>query len=71
MKFCKDCKWCCADGGFFWRSVTPNAKCGYVKNNRNVMVTGDIRDSRDFCSINRGCEHLCGPDAKWFEPKEA
>ena len=65
MKFCKDCR--------FFTEVLAQGEC----QSPNVSVTIDPVFGREirgyngvaYCSTMRISD--CGPDAKWFEPKEA
>lgn len=62
MKYCKDCKWC--DVRLVWcnspkRPTVPD------------MVTGESLASQSNPYDLRAYDIWCGPEAKWFEPKEA
>lgn len=72
MKFCADCRWCSSKPGFFTRKISQFARCGNPKageGNRYFLVTGHSSDSDEYCATQRGCEHLCGLEAKWFESR--
>lgn len=69
QKLCKDCKYYkkdwikhifCDDGRF--------NKCNHPLFSRN-LVTGTTR--RDYCESLRGSYRVCGPGAKYFEPKNS
>ena len=75
VKLCKDCKWCHVPLldrilGFSYRF----AKCVHPKNRDNPSkVTGEGRPLYSFCEVMRESEvfpeKVCGPSARWFEPK--
>jgi hypothetical protein len=76
MKFCKDCRWCRQD----WWADALGWNLGCFHKNADVfanVVDGARPVPRLMRIAYRGfyaeqCEtELCGPDAKWFEPKDA
>ena len=76
VKLCKDCKWAKPDRLFFifkrWRwAECTNPRFADEPIARRVHL-GDPRTtsvSPTFCSTARRREHMCGIDAKHFEPK--
>ena len=69
MKLCKDCKWCVSVG-------EHTAKCTYGEYSDVDYVNGGMRlnplSQLRICQHTRsmGTTNDCGPDARWFEPKE-
>jgi hypothetical protein len=78
MKFCKDCKHVRRDKVFAIASLGLGskqwefAKCARSRMWRSAareMTSPKVRTGEhSFCSTQR--EFACGPDAKFFEPKE-
>lgn len=61
MKLCKDCKH--LQVGIFGAAKFSLCRRDY---NGDSLVTGR---GGGYASTARSCRDLCGPDAKWFEPK--
>ena len=71
MKLCKDCAYCFDGRGSY------GARCNYRRANTGHpdYVYGGLRDEQrmmepPLAQKCRESEDACGPDAKWFEPKE-
>lgn len=62
MKLCKDCKW--------YRRKYSSSGFRYDHGCTFDPVTGPSRYCTDSAYENRANVASCGPDAKWFEPKE-
>ena len=62
MKLCRDCK-------YFTPSLV-DTQCQHPSNPRTVdYVTGESRAQWKGATIVRTVGDLCGPEARWFEPK--
>jgi len=72
MKYCKDCKWLVPSPDFadaarkaeYSKCCSPKARVDMVSGEPIVV----------YCSSQRNAVYAsetCGPDAQWFEPKEA
>jgi len=59
VKFCKDCLYLNTD--FF--------DCHSPQNIERNLVTGIPQERASTAGDARNWPHLCGPEAKWFEPK--
>ena len=70
MKLCKDCNWVKRDWMFGWEF----AKC---KNPKSYTFSADLvsgGEHHGYCSIERanyGTLNNCGPEGKYFEPKNS
>ena len=64
MKFCKDCRHI---RGGMWR----DAECAGTPRPRNIdLVSGRVWDDPYWlCAAARDRVDLCGPDARYFEPR--
>jgi hypothetical protein len=82
-KFCKDCRWCSPEvrsaSRLPWRRDEvvdfDRSHCSHpalLVELPHYMVAGAVPlEAMPFCQTTRKFEdkHLCGPDAKLFEPK--
>jgi len=59
VKFCRACRWLNTD--YF--------DCRSPKNIERNLVTGVPQERASTAGEARNWPHLCGHDAKWFEPK--
>ena len=65
VKLCRDCKWMREPGEYAW--------CAHVSEQLFAPdLTGFENDGRAgyYCSTARIYKAGCGPEGKWFEPKE-
>ena len=60
MKLCIDCE--------HYRNRSNMAFCESPKNEWSVI---DGRPKSLFAALQRSTRYSCGPDAAWFEPKQA
>lgn len=77
MKLCKDCKWC---GNVFpGTEGWPAALCRYPGTLIGLsVITGEEVRTKKYTSctalrkppMQGEEEHVCGPAAAWFEPRE-
>jgi hypothetical protein len=73
VKFCRDCKWVERQG--WWRSnLAKHPYCLHTKAKYEKvpdLVTGENEGAAQrFASAARDdAWHLCGIEARWFEPK--
>lgn len=69
VKLCKDCKFFKKD----WASPFTGrfAKCKRTDTVKDNLITGRgvVIEKRQYCSIEREYESLCGPAARYFEEK--
>ena len=65
--YCEDCKFCAVPetGLQFARCQNPNAS---MESNDGFVAR--VLIAHAFCSVTRGIPAQCGPQAKWFEPKD-
>lgn len=63
-KICKNCKHFQRDVPLFWHLSL--AKCAAPELGID-LVTG--KPWKQFATITRGFERLCGSSAKWYQPK--
>ena len=67
---CKDCKFCKASWTFLPIFKDYHfAKCHRPENYKSDPVSGHLVYDMRFCSTEREYDHLCGHEAKHFEPK--
>jgi hypothetical protein len=70
-RFCVNCKW----HELETRVSPPSALCGKAREMESVrydLVTGQNLGKRwRSCKETRDYANLCGPEGRWFEPKEA
>lgn len=68
-ELCKDCKWCFTPKILFMVSLPSLSECRRPSWTLEDLVTGERK--KTFCSNQRDLKFhgLCGPDAKFFEPK--
>lgn len=63
IKLCKNCK---------WYKASDYSQCGSKKNISGVDYIGLGQNVLFYSALNlREKEQYCGPDANWFEHKEA
>lgn len=71
MKYCEDCKFYRVRlSDRIFRNV-EFARCAAAVPTGEAMVSRRLVNEMGFCSIERGYDSLCGPDAKHFKPKAA
>jgi hypothetical protein len=62
-ELCINCSYCIEPGRF--------AKCTAPENIIIDVVNGGIGLRSEYCSTQRNCHfEVCGPEGKWFKPKE-
>jgi hypothetical protein len=76
IKLCKDCKYCHTKKSVnflgFNTSSHEFANCMRPLHSKIDYVSGKIKTilSQFYCSVERDCEHLCGPKGKFFVQKQ-
>ena len=68
MRFCKDCRRCSM--GMEWTCTSPEALALEIAASVEYRVTGILMTQPPKCIDARGTGSFCGPQAKFFEPKE-
>ena len=68
MKLCKDCKHARPERNFLFMENYEFAVC-HSPNQERSLVDGHIHP--EFLEIVRREYGGCGPEAQWFEPKDA
>jgi hypothetical protein len=71
VKLCKDCKWARPDRVLFVFPWWEFTKCDAPPNRVHSVVDGAWKRRWELCYVHRthNDDDVCGPDAKWFEPK--
>ena len=68
MKFCKDCRH--YQPSAYNANAWKYARCLHDPKREQNVVTGEWSEVVQFCDSTRLLSERCGPDAKWFEPRE-
>lgn len=71
VRFCEDCKWCNINRMSLWHcllSIGEGIRCHHLVM-YDAVVSRQDKPIYFLCRVARDCEHLCGKEGKYYEPK--